>query len=72
MSQLAPLGWTCDTKLGGAGSYFWTSPDGKKEFHFRNGGHGAIDVNNRYYLGKRVMTIRTESDCRILVKQALK
>ena len=71
MGQLSSLGWICRSIQGGAGSYCWKSPDGKKEFHFRNGGYGVINVQNRYYKAKHVMTLRTESDCRILVKKAL-
>ena len=70
MGQLSPLGWTCYSVKGGAGSYCWISSDGKKQFHFRNGGSGALTVKDSYY-GNHVMTIRTESDCRKLVKHAL-
>ena len=72
MGTLAPLGWTCASKLGGAGSYFWMSPDGKKEFHFRNGGYGVLEVKDRYRSAKHVLTIDCEKHCRDLVKLALK
>jgi hypothetical protein len=72
MTQLSHLGWVSDSKLGGAGSYFWTSPDGKKGYHFRVGGlPGTIDVRDRYQKGKLVMRLATESDCRIFVKKIL-
>ena len=70
MSELAPLGWICESKLGGAGSYFWASPDGSKEFHFRNGGHGVLTVKDGYRNSKHVLDIQTEKDCRDLVKLA--
>lgn len=71
MGDLSPLGWVCNSKYGGAGSYFWSHPNSTKEFHFRNGGHGILHVKDRLRNGKHVIALRGESDCRKLVKLAL-